>query len=113
MILLHSEAKEVRIYPRMVRNHLFDGHILTMTELEKSYQKLEYSAYIFQVENIQLRVCDNLVIMCAWCKRVHDIQATWHTINLDLLLQANLGFTHSICKTCLKNNFAEYVTEPN
>lgn len=43
---------------------------------------------------------NDLVPVCAWCKKVRDEHGHWHQIDLTRLANTGTGLTHTICDDC-------------
>lgn len=53
------------------------------------------------------RTLSGLLPICAYCKRVRDDQESWGEVERYIEARAPVEFTHSICPSCLAEEFPE------
>ncbi len=61
--------------------------------LERTVDELEQA--LAEVQSLQ-----DLLPICAWCNKVRDDEAYWHTLESYLAARAGVRFTHGICPDC-------------
>ena len=54
---------------------------------------------------------DRLITVCAACYDVRDDHGSWHPLEETILAQFNCRLSHSICPTCMRKLYPEYVNE--
>ena len=55
---------------------------------------------VLALDTIQVKVVGGAVAVCAWCQKVRDEGQKWHVVDGNLLSQAGLDMTHTICPEC-------------
>lgn len=58
------------------------------------------SPAILRVGKIELEVKNNLLVVCAWCNRVRDINNSWQSCETDELIKKGYKCTHTVCNDC-------------
>lgn len=55
----------------------------------------------------ELQALRRLLAMCAWCKKIHDHDEGWVTVERYMVRHEADGLTHGICPSCLATHFDE------
>lgn len=53
---------------------------------------------------VGLAVLSGLLPMCAWCRRVRDVDESWITLEAYLHVHTDARFTHGLCPDCELNH---------
>ena len=53
----------------------------------------------------EARTLRGLLPICASCKKIRDVQGTWHGMEQYVGLLMKMNFTHSLCPSCMPNYF--------
>jgi hypothetical protein len=56
----------------------------------------------------RIQLLENLLPICAECKKIRDQCDTWHQLETYLTAHSNLTFTHGICPECEKRAMAKF-----
>lgn len=38
--------------------------------------------------------------ICAWCKKIHDVDGRWELLERHISLHSDAKFTHGLCEEC-------------
>jgi PAS domain-containing protein len=79
---------------------------LLVTTAPVSYQG--ESLVLLILEDIsELMELRSMVPICAYCKKIRDDEAFWHSIENYFKVHLNLDFSHGVCPECAKKIFPE------
>ncbi|WP_447964155.1 hypothetical protein [Nitrospira sp. Ecomares 2.1] len=59
----------------------------------------------------RIQLLENLLPICAECKKIRDQRDTWHQLETYLTAHSNLTFTHGICPECESQALANFKRE--
>lgn len=65
------------------------------------------------VDNLQkalkeVKVLRGILPICSYCKKIRDDEGYWDQVEVYIKKRSDADFSHSICPSCLKENFPEY-----
>jgi CheY-like chemotaxis protein len=84
-------------------------HIAIEIALDKHRAELAREALIKQLEEAlqQVRMLQEIVPVCAWCRKIRDDDGYWQTVEKYLSTHFKVGFTHGVCPECFKSTLAD------
>jgi hypothetical protein len=53
-----------------------------------------------------------MLSVCAWCKRIHDAEDGWISMERHLAKNSDMGLTHGICPDCAQTELQGQVKHP-
>jgi uncharacterized paraquat-inducible protein A len=56
----------------------------------------------------QVRTLQELLPICAWCKRIRDDEGYWNQVEAYIHKYTGADFTHGICPQCLEKLHAKW-----
>lgn len=59
----------------------------------------------------RIQLLEDLLPICAECKKIRDQRDTWHQLETYLTAHSNMTFTHGICPECEKQAMANFKRE--
>ncbi len=59
----------------------------------------------------RIQLLEDLLPICAECKKIRDQRDTWHQLETYLTAHSNMTFTHGICPECKKQAMANFKRE--
>jgi DNA-binding response OmpR family regulator len=81
-----------------------DRMLLLQAELAEKVQELERA--LAHVKTLQ-----GLLPICMHCKAIRDDSNTWHRLEAYIETHSNALFTHSLCRSCLREHYPAYAEE--
>jgi GAF domain-containing protein len=69
-------------------------HVMALLELRRVSSRLADA-----LDNV--KILQELLPICAWCKRVRDDQGYWNQVEAYFHKNAGVNFTHGVCPECL------------
>lgn len=84
-------------------------HIAIEIALDKHRQESEREALIRQLEGAlnQVRVLQEMVPVCGWCKKIRDDDGYWKSLERYVSTHFQVGITHGMCPECYEKALAE------
>jgi hypothetical protein len=55
----------------------------------------------------EIRTLRGMLCICAWCKKVRDEVAAWHSVETFVQRRTHAAFTHGICPDCYRSQVEE------
>ena len=56
----------------------------------------------------EIKVLQGFIPVCAWCKKIRDMQGSWQQMEAYLEEHSSAQFSHSICQGCAKKQKASW-----
>lgn len=75
----------------------FRGYIGSCIDVTERVVAREALAH---AHNTGLRILSGLLPLCAWCRRIRDVEGRWQTLEAYLHEHADTRFTHGMCPEC-------------
>jgi hypothetical protein len=69
-------------------------HVMALLELRRVSARLADA-----LDNV--KILQNLLPICAWCKRIRDDKGYWEQVEAYFHKNAGVNFTHGVCPECL------------
>lgn len=84
-------------------------HIAIEIALDKHRAERAREVLIQQLEEAlrQVRMLQEIVPVCAWCRKIRDDDGYWQTVEKYLSAHFKVGFTHGVCPDCFKTALAD------
>ena len=92
-------AKPIRKFELLAR--LKSALMLKAKELELIRKNHELEAAFREIKVLQ-----GFIPICAWCKKIRDVQGYWHQMEAYIQKHSLAKFSHGICKDCLDHQKA-------
>lgn len=52
----------------------------------------------------EVRQLEGLLPICSYCKKIRDIDNTWHALDLYIAKKTDTSFSHGVCDECLETH---------
>ena len=84
-------------------------HIAIEIALEKHAAAQARESLIKQLEAAlqQVKMLQEIVPVCAWCRKIRDDDGYWQTVEKYLSSHFKVDFTHGVCPECVKSAFPD------
>jgi PAS domain S-box-containing protein len=108
-----KKAFETRARSRAIHKHRIGDQIvveeIVATPLDDGGRGVDYVVEEFRNVTELLNLRENLLPICASCKKVRDEKGEWHHVDTYIHRHTGTDFTHSMCPECLRR---QYPKEP-
>ncbi len=74
--------------------------VMRALELRKTVKSLSIALAEKEVAKREVATLQELLPMCAWCRKVRDDESFWHHVEHYFARHRNLQFTHGVCPEC-------------
>jgi PAS domain S-box-containing protein len=121
-----------RIFAESLRKTSTGPHEFTLIRKDNTIRFIEVTAYLMSLPNKKILLYfandvterglqdifrqvseeeKKIVAICMHCNMIRDKQDEWHEPSAFYRIYTNIGFSHSICPTCMKKNYPEYADD--
>ncbi|MGD9819422.1 MAG: hypothetical protein AB7V04_12085 [Desulfomonilaceae bacterium] len=84
---------------QMVRNDEICKTALKVFAFPLAYEAKSFAVVVIE-DTTEINELRSLLPICAWCKKVRDDKAYWHSVENYLENHMDISFTHGICPEC-------------
>jgi hypothetical protein len=68
--------------------------------------RVQAAAALARAHHVGLAVLSSLLPMCAWCRRVRDLDESWITLEAYLQERTDTRFSHGLCPDCEQRHWS-------
>ncbi len=104
----------MRLSPLCDQRSQLTGQLIVLRDITKRKRLEEERArLIHELEDAlaQVKTLSSLLPICAHCKKIRDDQDNWHSVEVYVRDHSEAEFTHGICPDCMRELYAEFVTD--
>lgn len=83
----------------MIRNDEICKTALKVSAFPLAYETRSFAVVVIE-DTTEINELRSLLPICAWCKKVRDDKAYWHSVENYLENHMDISFTHGICPEC-------------
>lgn len=65
---------------------------------------LRYTGRLFS----RIKVLEGILYICASCKRIRDVDGSWHELEDYITERSDSQFSHSLCPECVKKLYPDF-----
>lgn len=78
------------------------GHAMDVTEEKRTQRRLQRTLGKLQSALAEVKTLHDLLPTCAWCRRIHDEDGSWTSLEIYVHKHAGANFSHGICPDCVR-----------
>ncbi len=110
LALLDATSQLVIVFPTL---YFFAFRPLRLHIAQRQRAEEDKDQLIVQLRRAlaEVKTLQGIIPICANCKNIRDDQGYWHKVEAYVSSRSDAFFSHSICPTCIKKYYPEYVEE--
>lgn len=76
-----------------------------ITESKRAEEEREQLVQELQEALAEVKTLREILPICSWCRKIRDDENYWHTVEGYISTHTSTRFSHSICPSCMANEF--------
>jgi len=77
------------------------GVVVSFTDVSERRRREQAREEELRTAMANLKILGGLLPICASCKRIRDVDGTWHPVEVYIHTHSQAQFSHGLCPTCL------------
>ncbi len=88
------------IWNIVIQFSMFVMYAVVLSKVREGMEAQRVVNADLEVALSEVKRLSGVLPICAWCKKIRDIEGSWHQLEAFLVEHSEIDFTHSICPEC-------------